>query len=385
MAGLYIHIPFCSQRCTYCDFYFVTTQKTHAGFVEALCREIEIRGAVYGKLEPIETIYFGGGTPSQLAIPDLERIIEAINTHFDASNVLETTFEINPEDASSDYLRGLKNIGIDRLSIGIQSFFDDDLMFMNRVHDSAQAKRVIGDVRKEGFDNFSIDLIFGVPGQPSEYWSANLDIAQSFEVPHISTYNLTVEESTPLANQVERGLVIPVDDEESMNQFAFTMDYLTSRGYDHYEISSFARPGFKAVHNHRYWSHENYIGCGPSAHSFWWNGLPAERWSNVRNIKRYEALLLQYVAPVEDKELLSLDMLADEHIMLKLRTQDGLSLNELEEKYGVDLLTERVQDLADLEEGGLIYPIRNQLVRLTDLGKTLCDTVTAKLLPSEDA
>jgi len=351
--------------------------------VEAMCREIEIRGAEFGAREPLETIYFGGGTPSQLSLDEVERIVHAINQHFDAKVIQETTFEINPEDANQAYLTGLKRIGIDRLSIGVQSFFDNDLKFMNRIHDSTQAKNVVSEAREAGFDNFSIDLIFGVPGQPKEYWAANLEIAHALEVPHISTYNLTVEASTPLAKQVERGLVSPVEDDVSMGQFAFTMEYLAERGYDHYEISSFARPGFKAVHNHRYWSHANYIGCGPSAHSFWWEGLPAQRWSNVRNLKRYEALLMQYVAPIGDNEHLSLDSLADEHIMLKLRTSDGLSLNELEDRYGVDLLSEKIQDLADLEAGGFIYPIRNQVIRLTNLGKTLCDTVTTKLLPSD--
>ncbi|MDG2017495.1 MAG: radical SAM family heme chaperone HemW [Rhodothermales bacterium] len=383
MAGLYLHIPFCSQRCSYCDFYFVTTQKSHSGFVEAICREISLRGAEFGGFEPLETIYFGGGTPSQLNLSDLGRIIEAINEAFDTSKVVETTFEINPEDASPDYLNSLRILGIDRLSIGIQSFFDDDLKFMNRIHDAAQAKSVIDDVRAAGFSNFSIDLIFGVPGQPEEYWSANLEIARSFNVPHISTYNLTIEEATPLKKQVDRGLVQPVADEDSTDQFTFTMNYLKGHGFDHYEISSFARPGFKAIHNHRYWSHKNYIGVGPSAHSFWWAGLPAKRWSNVKNLRRYEALLQQHVAPVDDVEHLSLDTLADEHIMLRLRTADGLNLNELEDRYGVDLLSQNVQQLADLEEGGFILPIRNQNVRLTDLGKTICDNVTARLLPSE--
>jgi len=381
MAGLYIHIPFCSQRCSYCDFFFVTTRKSHAGFVEALCREIRLRGEAYGGLEPLDTIYFGGGTPSRLALADIERIIEAANTSFDTSSVQETTLEINPEDASDEYLNGLRILGVDRLSVGIQSFFDSDLKFMNRVHDAAMGKKVISKIREAGFSNFSIDLIFGLPEQPEEYWAANLEIAAAFEVPHISTYNLTIEKGTPLNNQVERGLVVPVDDEDAASQFQFTMNYLIEQGFEHYEISSFARPGFRARHNHRYWNHANYIGCGPSAHSFWWKGLPAQRWSNVKNLGQYEALLTQHVVPVEQKEDLDLDTLADEYIMLRLRTADGLNLEELEERYGVDLLVERVGELANLEEGGFIRPIRNQTVKLTDLGKTVCDSVTATLLP----
>ncbi len=346
-----------------------------------MCREIELRGAAYGGLEPLDTIYFGGGTPSQLAVEDLERIIEAANSAFDTSSVSETTLEINPEDATPDFLNGLRTIGVDRLSVGIQSFFDADLEFMNRVHDAKRAKTVLTDIREAGFSNFSIDLIFGLPEQPEEYWSANLEIAASYDVPHISTYNLTIENGTPLKKQVDRGLVEPVEDEEAASQFGFTMDYLVERGFEHYEISSFAKPGFRARHNHRYWDHANYIGCGPSAHSFWWKGLPAERWSNVRNMDRYEALLMQHVAPIEQKEELDLDTLADEYIMLRLRTADGLNLEELEERYGVDLLVDRVDELASLEEGGFIRPIRNQTVKLTDLGKTVCDSVTTTLLP----
>ena len=266
-------------------------------------------------------------------------------------------------------------------SEGDKTELKDDLQFMNRVHSAKAARDVIDTVRQSGFYNFSIDLIFGLPDQPPEYWSANLEIAASFEVPHISTYGLTIESGTPLKNQVDRGVVIPATEEDMSDQFTFTMDYLRDRGYEHYEISSFARPGRRAVHNHRYWTHKNYLGFGPSAHSFWWSALPASRWANVRNLKRYEALLRQRVAPVDDTERLAIDSLADEYILLRLRTADGLDLEELESRYGVDLLVERVDALAQLEESGFIRPIRNHTVQLTDLGKTVCDMVTARLLP----
>lgn len=381
MTGIYVHIPFCSQRCTYCDFYFVTTAKSHTSFVEAVCTEIRLRASAYSSRDPVGTIYFGGGTPSLLHPDDLGKIIETLNESFDCSNVEETTIEVNPEDVTPEYLAAIRALGIDRLSIGIQSFFEDDLRFMNRVHDAARARSVVESVRKGGYDNFSIDLIFGLPDQPPEYWSANLEIAASMDVPHISTYGLTIEDGTPLMNKVNRGLVEPASDEDMSDQFRFTMEYLREREYEHYEISSFARPGHRAVHNHRYWTHANYLGFGPSAHSFWWSAMPASRWANVRNIRRYEALLTQHVAPVDEKERLTLDSLADEFVMLRLRTADGLDLEELESRYGVDLLLERVDDLADLESSGFIQPIRNHTVRLTDLGKTVCDTVTARLLP----
>lgn len=382
MAGLYLHIPFCTQRCVYCDFYFVTTQKTHAGFVQALCAEIEYYGHTHGD-EPIQTIYFGGGTPSLLHLDEIARILRTIDEHFNTSTVRETTLELNPDDASLDYLRGLRSLGIDRLSIGIQSFFEDDLTFMNRSHTAEQAAAIVPMAREAGFDNFSIDLIFGLPDQPEELWAANLERAVVLDVPHLSTYGLTIEERTPLAKRVSAGLVTPADDEAMADRYQFTMDYLRARGYEHYEISSFTKPGARAVHNQLYWEHANYLGLGPSAHAFWWKSLPspvAVRWANVRNLKRYEALMQQGHPPMEFREQLSYDMLADEHIMLRLRTADGLNLDVLEETYGVDLLFEKLDELALLESEGYIEPIRNSLVRLTDRGKVLCDAVTEKLL-----
>ena len=382
MAGIYLHIPFCTQRCVYCDFYFVTTQQSHTAFVQALCAEIEHYALEYSH-EPVETIYFGGGTPSLLHLDEIRRILQTIHDHYDTAAVRETTLELNPDDGDLDYLRGLRALGIDRLSIGIQSFFADDLAFMNRSHTVAQAEAVVPRVRRAGFENFSVDLIFGLPDQPAEYWAANLEKVVQWKTPHLSTYSLTIEERTPLYKQVKRGLVMPTDDETMAARYEFTMDYLRERGYEHYEISSFARPGFRAEHNQRYWNHTNYLGFGPSAHSFWWRSLPspvAVRWANVRNLRRYEALVQQHQAPLEGRDLLSYDMLADEHIMLRLRTADGLDLDRLESKYGADLLFEKIDELAELEAEGYIEPIRNSQVRLTDRGKLLCDAVTARLL-----
>lgn len=380
MAGLYLHIPFCSQRCIYCDFYFVTTEKSHAGFVRAMQAELEHYAATYAKQEPVETIYFGGGTPSLLLLDELYLILDTIHQRFDTSHVRETTLELNPEDVDIDYLRGLRTLGIDRLSIGIQSFFADDLAFMNRSHTAEQAEAIIDLARRAGFDNFSVDLIFGLPEQPEEYWAANLEKAVRLDVPHLSTYSLTIEARTVLHKQVQRGLVVPTPDDVLADRYRFTMDYLRARGYEHYEISSFAQPGRRAIHNANYWSHTNYIGFGPSAHSFWWKGLPARRWANERNLRRYEALLATRQLPLESQEALGLDDLANEYILLRLRTGDGLDLAHLERRYGADLLDEKADELAQLEEDGLIEPVRNGLVRLSDEGKLLCDAVTSKLL-----
>lgn len=380
MAGLYLHIPFCTQRCVYCDFYFTTTRRSHASFVNALCEEIEYYASEYAGREQIKTIYFGGGTPSLLELDDLARILQTIHASFDTQQVRETTLEMNPDDADPEYLDGLRSIGFNRLSIGIQSFFASDLEFMNRSHTPDQAEASLERAVEAGFDNVSADLIFGIPDQPEEYWFANVQKLIRLGIPHVSTYSLTVEERTPLHNMVERGLVQPVPDEELESRYRFTMDFLREHGYEHYEVSSFSKPGSRSQHNQIYWNHSNYLGFGPSAHSFWWLGLPAERWFNVANLKRYEALLQQHNVPLGGKEPMSIDMLANEYILLRLRTSDGVDLDHLASRYGVDLVYEKESDLAEMEDEGYLASTDDRHVRLTDAGKLLCDAITSRLL-----
>ncbi len=380
MAGLYIHVPFCARRCTYCDFYFVTTAKTHTPFLRALRHEMAHAGHTYGQKEPIETLYLGGGTPSVLDADELSMVFAGITEHFGAVEPREVTFELNPGDDSPEYLEQLRFLGVTRLSIGVQSFFDSDLQEINRSHDAAQANGVIANARNAGFDNFSIDLIFGLPGQPTEYWAANLEMAVKQQVPHISTYGLTIEERTPIYKQIQTGKVTPKSQDEMSDLYRFTMSYLTDSGYEHYEVSNFALPGHRSEHNQLYWEHRNYLGFGPSAHSFWWSGLPARRWANIRNLKRYEALIEGRHSPIELRENLDLDTLANEYIMLRLRTSDGLDLSHLEHAYGVDLYEERLTELAWLESEGLIHPIRSDIVSLSPEGMMLADLVTSKLV-----
>lgn len=380
MAGIYVHVPFCSQRCVYCDFYFVTTTRSYGPYLSALEREIRHVGHQYASTEPIHTIYLGGGTPSVLSASEVSGILGVIREVFDTSAVAEITFELNPEDYSDQYVRELKSLGVNRLSIGIQSFFQPDLEFMNRSHSEEEAHALLDRVPEAGFDDFSIDLIFGVPGQPEEYWAANLEKAVRLGVPHISTYSLTIEPRTVLHKQVQLGNIQPEEDEVVADRFRFTMSFLRDAGYEHYEVSSFARPGHRAEHNQLYWQHRNYLGFGPSAFSFWWRGLPALRWENVRNVRRYQGLLANRHLPVVATEELDLDTLANEYIMLRLRTSEGLDLETLENQYGVDLYDERVEDLAWLESEGFIHPIRRDLVRLTDEGMIFADMVTTKLM-----
>lgn len=384
MASIYLHIPFCTQRCVYCDFYFVTTQKTHGAFVEAMCDEIEFYASKYAESEPVETIYFGGGTPSLLELEELGRLLQSVHAHFDTAALRETTIEINPENADVDFLNSLRSLGFDRLSIGIQSFFPDDLAFMNRSHTPEDAESCVSNARKAGFENFSADLIFGVPDQPEEYWYANVQKLIRLDVPHISTYSLTVEERTPLYKMVERGVVQPTPEEELEDRYRFTMDFLKEHGYEHYEISSFAKPGARSQHNQTYWNHQNYLGFGPSAHSFWWKGLPAYRWFNERNLRRYEGLMRLHELPIGGREAMSLDQLANEYILLRLRTADGIDLGVLEDRYGVDLIYEKETDITRLESEGYLH-FDGRRLTLADDGKLLCDSITSKLLLDLDS
>lgn len=382
MAGLYFHIPFCKQRCIYCDFYFITSQKSHAGFLRSIRNEVEHYARQYAHREPIETVYFGGGTPSQLLLDEWFELMAGIEEHFDLSSVGEVTAEINPGDVDLDYFRELRRLGVNRLSIGIQSFYQADLEALNRSHSAEEAEEVIHMARTAGFDDLSIDLIFGIPDQPFEYWAANLEKASRLGVTHISTYNLTVEEGTPLGRSVARGLITPTPDEQVRELYDFTIQYLRENGYQHYEISSFARDGMRSRHNESYWNHSNYIGFGPSAHSFWWLGLPAVRWSNIRNLPRYKALLQQGVVPIEDREALALDRLANEYIMLRLRTSEGIDYAVLNDKYGVDLHHERKHDLSMLMNEGFLL-IEDDHILLTDKGKHVANAVTERLLLEE--
>ncbi len=385
LAGIYLHVPFCSQRCVYCDFYFVTTQRDAGAFVASIETEAGWYAQEFGTREPIETIYFGGGTPSLLSADEIGRMLDALSRGFDTSGLTEVTLEANPEDitgaAGADHLAALRSLGVTRISLGVQSYFEEDLRFFTRVHDAAQAERATELVAGAGFESFSVDLIFGRPDQPFEYWAANLEKAVRLGAPHLSTYGLTIEERTPLAKQVASGRVTPAPDDTLRERYAFTAEYLASHGLEHYEVSSFARPGHRSRHNESYWRHANYLGLGPSAHSFWRRTRSrGERWSNVRHLGRWQGLLQSRALPVDSREALDPDQLADEAILLGLRRiADGLELAVLERDYGVDLLSERAGVLAELERAGLIHPVSTH-VRLTTDGAAVADAVALRLI-----
>ena len=379
LAGLYVHVPFCTRRCVYCDFYVTTTGRDTAGFARAAAVEIEAVGREFGAREPLATLYIGGGTPSLLSPGDLAVILSAVRRHFTLAPQAEVTFEANPEDVTASLVGAWRDLGVTRVSLGVQSFFDEDLAFMTRNHDGTGAEEAIEHIAK-AFGSFSVDLIFGVPEQPFEHWGANLERAVRLGAPHVSAYSLTVEDHTPLQNQVARGVVIPADDETMRERFLFTHEFLEARGLEHYEVSSFARPGHHSHHNSLYWSHGNVLAVGPSAHAFWRETRSrAWRWANVAHLGRWRGLLEAGHMPVDARERLGADDLADEAVLLGLRRLDtGLDLDRLEADYGVDLLGEKAATLAALEGAGLLT-VTPSRVRLTPDGAAIADAVAVRL------
>lgn len=381
MANLYIHIPFCKQRCIYCDFYFVTTHRSTRPFVETLLKEIAIKGATYGKKEAIDTIYFGGGTPSQLAIEEVERILHSIGEYFDTSPVEEVTFEINPDDVDTAYLTALRETGVDRLSIGIQSFSDADLQWMNRAHTRENALKTIQDTRDAGYTNFSIDLIFGRPSQTLEEWKNTLAFTRQFAPPHISTYSLTIEPGTPLHKRIKNKQERQPEEEALATFYRATMEAFAQQGYEHYEVSSFALENFRSKHNQAYWTHKNYLGFGPSAHSFW-NApdLQAKRWKNVSNLKEYIHRVSSDQPPHSNVETLSSAELLDEYIMLRLRTKDGLDLEFLDHTFNMDFYNQKRVAIEQLLSTDHLSFDSTKRLSLTEKGFLVCDAIVGELI-----
>ena len=334
MAGIYIHIPFCKKRCSYCDFYTEVAPKLIPRLVNSICKEIEIR-ANYLASNQIETIYFGGGTPSVLKPEQFSDIFKAIFANFSVSGNAEISFEANPDDLTVHFLESIKQLSFNRISIGIQSFDDDDLKRINRRHNGNQAVEAVQNAQKAGFTNISIDLIYGLPFQTIEKWEKQLDMALSLNVQHISSYGLTYEEGTKLWEQREKGEVIPVDDDTMNEMYLLLVKKMKEKGFDAYEISNFAQKNFRSRHNSAYWKQQAYIGLGPSAHSY----NIAERQWNVSSI-------LKYISAVENKgefyetEHLSISEKFNDYVMVSLRTSEGIDLEYIEKEFGTEFSTE---------------------------------------------
>lgn len=373
MAGIYIHIPFCKTRCIYCDFYSTTRSELKERYVRALCRELEMRRE-YLRGEPIETIYLGGGTPSQLDEGDFLRIFETIRTVYGMEHCREITLEANPDDLTETYVAMLRHLPFNRISMGIQTFDDDTLKLLNRRHNAAQAIEAVGRCRRAGFANISIDLIYGLPGETDERWKQDLQQAVTLNVEHISAYHLTYEEGTRLYELLQARRIREVDEESSVRFFSILMDTLTDAGYEHYEISNFCRPGMHSRHNTSYWKGIPYLGCGASAHSF---DRRTREW-NVASID-------EYIRALEDGHRLyeteprDPDTAYNECVMTSLRTRQGLSLEEVEKEYGI-VLRQYCTNMAQpyLKDGKL--EIRGGRLRLTRDGIFVSDGIISDLM-----
>lgn len=375
MAGIYIHIPFCKQACNYCNFYFSTSLGNKTAFVDALIKEIAL-SKDYLEGEQIETIYFGGGTPSILSIDELKRILDALNKQYDLNALQEFTIETNPDDLTSEKiaeLSTLKAMGLNRFSIGIQSFNDEDLQYMNRAHNSGEALTAVKKVQDAGFDKITIDLIYGTPTMNDEQWLQNLETAFALNVPHISSYALTVEPKTILANKIKKGESKMVSDEQGASQFNILMNEMRKHGYEQYEISNFAKPGRYAVHNTNYWRGKHYLGLGPSAHSF---NTHARRWNVANNIS-YINSIAKGVLPYEE-EVLTPAQQVNERIMTALRTQWGLSVDRFE----LLVVSEIKSNLQHVDKAH--YTFENGVLILTQQGKLFADAIAAELFIEED-
>ncbi len=376
MSGIYIHVPFCKQACSYCDFYFVTRHEQKAEFVRTLIKEIEEKKDSIYTTEPIETIYFGGGTPSLLSQKELSDILEAIDSTFEVK-AQEITLELNPDDVTAQYLKDIRGIGVNRVSMGVQSFNEDLLRFMNRAHSAEEALRCLELLQASGIDVFTVDLIYGNPGQSVAMLEKDLDTLLSFNPPHVSAYSLTIEPRTRLGKQLELGRLIPAEDDEVEIHFDLVEQKLAEKGIERYEVSNFAQKGKEAIHNTNYWSHKNYLGLGPGAHSFWWNEekTGAFRWENKPNLEGY--LLGKNVTEI-DREFLDLPSLAEERIMLGLRTLKGIDLKAFEKKYNFTINDAQKGYILKMQSEGKL--VEGKSLNLTTKGLKIADAIVLDLI-----
>ncbi len=382
MSGIYLHIPFCKQACHYCDFHFSTSLKKKDEMILALAKEIELRKDEF-KDEIVETIYFGGGTPSILQISDLRFLIEEVYRNYNVIENPEITVEANPDDLSEERIielslewqspnRAKLNNRINRLSIGIQSFFEEDLKLMNRAHNSEEAKKCL-EIATKYFDNISIDLIYGMPNMSHEKWLKNIEIALSYNVPHISSYALTVEPKTALHSFIKKGIIPQLDDEVAQEHFHLLVNKLEEKGFIHYELSNFGKENYFSKNNSSYWLGKKYLGIGPSAHSY--NG--SSRSWNVSNNSMYLKALAENQLPSETENLTQTDRY-NEYIMTGLRTVWGISLDRIATQFGKTYLDYLNQQAEKYIEDHLLF-IDDNILRTTKSGKFLSDGIASDL------
>lgn len=372
MAGIYIHIPFCERKCIYCDFYSLADLKDFDIFISFLLREIRIYSKLYN-IENISTIYFGGGTPSLFNPDQIGKILNGITKLFVIGPDPEVTIEVNPGTTTIEKLKGYLDIGINRLSIGVQSFFDEDLQFLTRIHNSIDAKNSIQNAIDTGFKNISVDLMYALPTQTITSIKENLEIAISYPIQHISAYSLILEDDTPLAKMVGESRVKLIPEEAEAEMMEFVMNFLNENGFLQYEVSNFAVPGYESKHNQNYWNHTNYIGCGPSAHSFW-NG---KRWWNVSSIFAYYSRLNNDILPVTNSESLTQEQILNEMLFLGLRSA-GINLNKISGFLKKDFKKAYIKEIDYLIENKFAI-IEADVLKLTPKGYIITDEIFSML------
>lgn len=373
MAGIYFHIPFCKQACHYCDFHFSTSLKLKSSMIAAMREEIRLQ-AHYLRGETIHTLYFGGGTPSLLEADDILLLLDEVSLHFALASDMEVTLEANPDDLSPEKLTAYRQYSpINRFSVGIQSFFEEDLRWMNRAHSAAESQTVIHDLQNAGFENITTDLIYGYPLLSDDKWTHNIETLIDLGVPHISAYSMTVEPRTALADFIRKGRDKGMDDDQSARQFITLMSTLQRHGFDHYEISNFAKPRHLARHNTNYWKGVPYLGIGPSAHSF--DG-DTRQW-NIRNNALYIRALTEGTVPFEAEQLSAADRL-NEYIMTALRTKWGIDFEHIHEHFGEEQVLHIQREAAPFVDSGDVSYDTGALT-LSDQGKLLADHIAAML------
>lgn len=371
MSGIYIHIPFCKQACHYCDFHFSTSLKKKDEMILALAKEIALRKNE-AKNETIETIYFGGGTPSILSIEDIKLLIDEVYKNYNVAENPEITVEANPDDLTEERIIELSNNRVNRLSIGIQSFFEDDLKMMNRAHNSNEASNCL-EIATKYFDNISLDLIYGIPGMSNEKWKQNIEKALSFNIPHISSYALTVEPKTALDTFIKKGIISAPNDKVAQEHFHILVETLQEKGFIHYELSNFGKENYFSKNNSSYWLGKKYIGIGPSAHSF--NGT-SRSW-NIANNTLYIKSIQENKLPLTSEKLTREDSY-NEYIMTGLRTIWGVSLTRIKSEFGQEFLNYlNTQSQRFINDG--LLEIENNILKTTKKGKFLCDGIASDL------
>ncbi len=377
-TAVYIHIPFCEHKCIYCDFYSIITKDNVISFLQALKKEIKYYADLHSSDRIVNSIFFGGGTPSLMSPKYIHEIIELVRKRFTIAGDVEVTLETNPGTVDKAKLIEFNKIGINRLSIGIQSFDENELKFLTRIHDKQTAIDTVFNAKDAGFENISIDLIFNLPGQTKKIWMNNLITALSLSINHISTYSLILERGTILNKMVLDGKVkiqsAEGGDDYDADLYEITIDFLTGNGFNQYEVSNFAKEGFECLHNNSYWHYKDYFGFGTSAHSF----IDGRRYWNFSSLKKYISEIEENHFAVAGSEQLSYEQRLNEYVMLALRSS-GINLNEMRKLFGNEWLNEEIGYLEKLEEGNFLIK-ESGLIKLTKSGYAVCDEIIKNLM-----